>query len=214
MNRIIIFLKAFSKRLSKNGDTYPKRLLPKKDSEILCRENLDNLAYLCRVVDDKRTLTEDDVKVSPNAIPDIEIFRLSTNMLKMPFTMQDNYIRVTSQHKSTYYTKGAKIPNPKEISFKNLDDAGIFYFQIKDLQNFSHTIPFHKNQKHANLTTKYTMYIDHKPMIFNYYHYESSVYSETSEKVKPGTGNPDTYRYRISHAMKTKLIQISKLSLE
>jgi hypothetical protein len=192
-------------------------LLPKKGSEVLSREQINTDAYLCRRVDNIENLKDEDGNLSPNAIdPEKEYFNLSTNMTPETFVEDIKYRVINPGIKTQLYEKGCIIPKWYALDFLIAKNYGHFFFQINKVQGFNEEIPFNKNRKKiSNTTTPFTLYIDHKPMVYNFHHYETSVWFGNEDKSVKGKNEikEDTLHEAIIHRLRTKFIEISVFEL-
>lgn len=192
---------------------YPKRLLPVHGNEIIIRENINLDSFLCRRVEDQVNLKDSEGRLSPNAIdPEGEYFKLSTNIIPQTKTNDLKYRVLNPDFKFKYYVAGGYIPKYYEVDFHTLKGYGCFFFQIRKLHNFTDRIPFKAKSKQPSTTesTVFHYYIDHKPMVFNYHHYEASVsFGEDIKPLKPSNFNEGTYQAAILHKLRTKFRQIS-----
>lgn len=188
---------------------YPSRLLPQP--HFIRIEALDPNEVLCRY--SNFPVLDETGKLSALAIVENQIPDYSTNKIP-PSEAID--VKIAFKDKTVQYIKWKEGEEHIPVDSKEFyyDDSREYYFiQIKDIDNFSGTYPFPYSLSESDYHCRFILKVVHDPLRVNFSHccFEIEYFDENGKPTKPS--KPSLKKVIIA-SVRTKLIQISKFTLE
>ena len=160
---------------------YPDHLIPKSDFPIISL--IDDADYICRWVDGKIQLKESDGKLNPGAIVVERIPGFSTN--KIPHSIpSDLYIVFPKESLEKYgkeWQPGIDGEKPDEGEYSIDDTRNYFLVRTSDINKYAEN---YQNPQNPDELLSFTVYLIHKPLVSNYWHFELSVKDAQNNEIK------------------------------
>ena len=164
--------------------SYPQRLIPTPQLQIISSANLDTSHYLGRSIEPNIRLKDDDGKLNLGAIEVNRIPGFSTN--KLPKSKkQDLNIKFKKEFVEIYtarWIEGDEGLLPPLHTF-NIDYSQQHYFiQISQIDGFTDTYKIPSNKKNIpDFSAPFEVLVAHKPTVSNYWHFEFKVMANGEE---------------------------------
>lgn len=157
-------------------DIYPVHLVPTNNLKIISQSELDLSDYLGKWVDGSVQLKDADGRLNAGAIDINRIPGFSTNKipnstvldLSIEFEKQYSHLYIKSWHEGD----DGIIPDVNHFQFNQ--DRNHYFLKIQDIQFSSE---YFNPPDRTGTTYKYTVKVEHKPLVSNYWHFELVVTS-------------------------------------
>lgn len=164
--------------------SYPLRLIPTPQLQIISSANLDTNHYIGRAIEANVRLKDNDGKLNLGAIEVNRIPGFSTN--KLPKSKkQDLNIKFKKEFIDKYtanWIEGENGLPPPSHTF-NIDYSRQHYFiKISQINGFTDNYKIPSNKKNIpDFSAPFEVFVCHKPTVSNYWHFEFKVMANGEE---------------------------------
>jgi hypothetical protein len=166
---------------------YPLNLIPNPTLEIISPPNRDH--YLGVWVSADKPFKDSDGKLDAAAIDIARIPGFSTNKIPESKVSDLNICFIGDRARYFNYTSwnlGENGVMPTNEDFKTDEDRNNYFIQIYNISEF--TDEYHNPPHDESKVYTFTVYVVHKPLIANYWHFELSVVSDANHNLAVNSG--------------------------